>query len=65
MENDIKAGHATTVGRVNDLELFYLQSRGLSEKTAKTLIVQGFLNSMLQEFPKDLSERAKKELEYI
>lgn len=65
LENDIKAGHATTVGRVNDLELFYLQSRGLSEKASKTLIVQGFLNSMLEEFPKDLSERARKEMEYI
>ena len=31
LENDIKAGHATTVGRVNDLELFYLMSRGLSQ----------------------------------
>lgn len=61
-ENDIKAGHATTVGRVNDLELFYLMSRGLTEKTSKSLIVQGFFNSMIEEFPKDLAEKAKKEM---
>lgn len=65
LENDIKAGHATTVGRVNDLELFYLQSRGLSESASKSLIIQGFLNSMLEEFPKDLSERAREELAHI
>lgn len=63
LENDIKAGHATTVGRVNDLEMFYLRSRGLSEKDAKVLIVQGFLNSMLSEFPEKISAKAAKELD--
>jgi Fe-S cluster assembly scaffold protein SufB len=63
LENDIKAGHATTVGRVNDLEMFYLQSRGLSEKAAKALIIQGFLTSMLSEFPIKIAEKAAKELE--
>ena len=65
LENDIKAGHATTVGRVNDLELFYLMSRGLSEKTAKSLIVRGFLSSMLNEFPKTLSDKVSKEIKFI
>ena len=62
LENDIKAGHATTVGRVNDMELFYLMSRGLSEQQAKSLIVQGFLNSMLDSFPEKLADQARKEL---
>jgi Fe-S cluster assembly protein SufD len=61
-ENDIKAGHATTVGRVNDLELFYIMSRGISEQTAKSLIVQGFLDGMLKEFPSSLSAKVTKEL---
>jgi Fe-S cluster assembly scaffold protein SufB len=64
LENDIKAGHATTVGRVNDLELFYLMSRGLSEKDSKSLIVQGFLNSMLEEFPTELANKVKREIEF-
>lgn len=63
LENDIKAGHATTVGRVNDLELFYLRSRGLNEKTAKSFIIQGFLNSMLVDFPKEAADKAYKELD--
>ena len=63
LENDIKAGHATTVGRVNDLEMFYLRSRGISEKTAKALIIQGFLNSMLEEFPNTIASKANKQLE--
>lgn len=63
VENDIKAGHATTVGRINDLELFYLMSRGLSEPQAKELIVEGFLQSILKEFPKELQEKAKEKYE--
>lgn len=63
LENDIKAGHATTVGRVNDLEMFYLRSRGISERSAKALIIQGFLNSMLSEFPEVTAKKAMKELD--
>jgi Fe-S cluster assembly protein SufD len=63
LENDIKAGHATTVGRVNDLEMFYLRSRGVSEKAAKALIIQGFLNSMLVDFPKSIAKKASKGLD--
>ncbi len=62
-ENDIKAGHATTVGKVNDLELFYLQSRGISKKAALSLIVHGFLSSILNEFPKDIASSARKQLD--
>src|SRR5579864_3571235 len=39
LENDIKAGHAATVGRINELEMFYLMSRGIPEEKAKSLIV--------------------------
>lgn len=62
LENDIKAGHATTVGRVNELEVFYLMSRGVSRQKAKELIIQGFLSSLLQQFPKNLQRQAQKEL---
>ena len=63
LENDIKAGHAATVGRINDLELFYLMSRGLSEEKAKQLIVDGFLQSIISQFPKELAEKVNKNYE--
>ena len=59
LENDIKAGHAATVGRINDLELFYLMSRGLPEKKAKELIVEGFLQSIIQQFPNNLAKKVE------
>ncbi|MBI2053209.1 MAG: SufD family Fe-S cluster assembly protein [Candidatus Sungbacteria bacterium] len=37
------AGHAASVGKIDEEQLFYLQSRGLSRKEAEALIVEGFL----------------------
>lgn len=65
LENDIKAGHATTVGKVSETELFYLMSRGLSKTQARDLIIQGFLNGFLQTFPEGKAkEEAQKRLRY-
>ena len=36
------AGHASATGRFDDLQLFYLQSRGIPEETARRLVVRGF-----------------------
>jgi Fe-S cluster assembly protein SufD len=64
IENDIKAGHAATVGRINDLELFYLMSRGIPEEKAKELIVRGFLESIINQFPQKLSDKASAHLNW-
>ncbi|MDR2799577.1 MAG: SufD family Fe-S cluster assembly protein [Bifidobacteriaceae bacterium] len=43
LQGDIQgAGHASAVGRFDEEELFYLMSRGLNEKEAKELLVDGF-----------------------
>lgn len=65
LENDIKAGHATTVGKVNDNELFYLMSRGFSKIKARNLIIQGFLSNFLQMFPEgDVKEKIRDKLKH-
>lgn len=43
--DDVKAGHAASVGKVDADALFYLLSRGLSEQQARTLLVQGFFET--------------------
>jgi len=50
-ENVQGAGHAATVGKVIEEHLFYLRSRGLREAEAKRLIVDGFLNTVLEHIP--------------
>lgn len=47
--NIIGAGHASSVGRFDDEELFYLQSRGVSEADARKLVVRGFFNELIDE----------------
>lgn len=42
------AGHASATGRFDDNHLFYLQSRGIPEITARRLVVQGFLADVIQ-----------------
>jgi Fe-S cluster assembly protein SufD len=40
--NIVGAGHASATGRFDDLQLFYLQSRGIPEDEARRLVVRGF-----------------------
>ncbi|WP_041322664.1 Fe-S cluster assembly protein SufD [Saccharomonospora viridis] len=42
-----KAGHASTTGRFDDEQLFYLQSRGIEEEEARRLVVRGFFYEIL------------------
>ena len=42
------AGHASATGRFDDLQLFYLQSRGIPEETARRLVVRGFFADVVQ-----------------
>jgi Fe-S cluster assembly protein SufD len=41
------AGHASSTGRFDDEQLFYLQSRGISEAEARRLVVRGFLTEIV------------------
>ena len=45
--DEVKAGHAASIGKVDEDALFYLLSRGLSEKDARTLLVEGFFEKEL------------------
>ncbi len=50
-ENDVKAGHAASVGQVNPEHIFYLMSRGISREDAERLIINGFLAPIISEIP--------------
>tara|TARA_Y100000310_G_C20685635_1_gene818755 strand:+ start:696 stop:1877 length:1182 start_codon:yes stop_codon:yes gene_type:complete len=48
--NEVKASHGATIGQVSEEHLFYLMSRGLSRDEAEKLIVQGFLEPLIEHF---------------
>ncbi|TNM39633.1 Fe-S cluster assembly protein SufD [Nocardioides albidus] len=43
------AGHASATARFDDEQLFYLRSRGISEKEAQRLVVHGFFNDLIRQ----------------
>ncbi len=42
------AGHASATARFDDEQLFYLRSRGVSEKESRRLVVHGFFNDLIR-----------------
>jgi len=46
--NDVRCTHGATVGRIDEEQVFYLTSRGISKKDAERLIVYGFINDVLE-----------------
>jgi Fe-S cluster assembly protein SufD len=45
----VGAGHASTTGRFDDEQLFYLMSRGVAMADARRLVVRGFFNEIVSE----------------
>jgi Fe-S cluster assembly protein SufB len=50
-EQNVQLGHEASVSRISEEQLFYLQSRGLSEAEASTMIVSGFIEPLVKELP--------------
>ncbi|WP_062109359.1 Fe-S cluster assembly protein SufD [Bacillus niameyensis] len=50
-EDDVMAGHAASVGRIDELQLYYLMSRGIARPEAQRLIIHGFLAPVVEKLP--------------
>jgi len=50
-QEDVSISHEATVSKVSDEQLFYLQSRGISEEQAMMMIVNGFIEPIVKELP--------------
>ncbi len=58
-ENELKAGHASTVGKPDAEQIFYMKSRGISEDEAQMIIIEGFFDPILKLIPDTLREKTK------
>ena len=47
LADDVRCSHGTTIGQLEEDELFYLRSRGLNEGIARELLVHGFAGEVL------------------
>ena len=46
--DDVKCSHGCTIGQLDEEGLFYLRSRGISEKAGKSLLVHAFAIDILE-----------------
>ncbi|MCP3032808.1 Fe-S cluster assembly protein SufD [Halobacillus sp. A1] len=61
-EDDVTAGHAASVGRVDPMQLYYLMSRGISKFEAERLIIHGFLAPVVNQLPVEAVKQQMKQL---
>lgn len=62
---DVTLSHEAMVGKIADEEVFYLMSRGLSEKEAVSLIVRGFLSVEVKGIPQSIKDQIHQTLELL
>lgn len=63
-ENDVEASHATTVGQIDENQMYYLQSRGLNKNEATQLITLGALMPIAEVLTDaQLKEQMKEKIE--
>jgi Fe-S cluster assembly protein SufD len=48
LADDVRCTHAAAIAQIDKDQLFYLTSRGLDPAAAKTLIIEGFLESLVE-----------------
>jgi Fe-S cluster assembly protein SufD len=53
LANDVRCTHAAAVAQIDPDQVFYLRSRGLSDETAKRLVIEGFLSELVERFGSD------------
>jgi len=51
LTDDVRCTHGVTVGKLEQEPLFYLKSRGIPEREAERLIVEGFFDPIMQRIP--------------
>lgn len=63
--DEVECSHGATVGRLDERALFYLKSRGISEKRAEQILIQAFIQESIDKIPlswiRELISRALQE----
>ena len=46
--DDVKCTHGATIGQLNDESIFYLRSRGMSQDTARQMLIHAFAGEIIE-----------------
>jgi Fe-S cluster assembly protein SufD len=62
LANEVKCSHGATTSRIDEQELYYLQSRGIPRNTAERMISLGFLTEVIQSIASDSTKEMALEI---
>jgi Fe-S cluster assembly protein SufD len=51
LADDVRCTHGATVGKIDSNQVFYLRTRGIPERLAERMIVEGFFDPIMQRIP--------------
>jgi Fe-S cluster assembly protein SufD len=51
--DDVSCSHGCTTGQLDEEQLFYLRSRGISESKAKAMLLHAFVNDIIDKIELD------------
>lgn len=58
--DDVKCSHGSAIGRLDEMQLFYMRTRGLDESRARLLLKQAFMSDVIEKVHiSGLNERLK------
>ncbi len=52
--DDVKCSHGSTTGQIDEEAIFYLRARGISEKSAKSLMINGFVGEVVEQISNEI-----------
>jgi Fe-S cluster assembly protein SufD len=64
-ENDVACAHASSVGPLDEIQRWYLESRGVERKDAERLMIQGFFFEMTDHLPVTVAELVNRDVSEI
>ncbi|MDX6485703.1 MAG: Fe-S cluster assembly protein SufD, partial [Gaiellaceae bacterium] len=50
LANDVRCTHAAAIAQIDPEQVFYLNSRGLGDASAKRLVIEGFMSELVERF---------------
>ena len=50
LANDVRCTHAAAIAQIDKEQLFYLRARGLGEPVAQRLVIEGFMQELVERF---------------
>jgi len=51
LADDVRCSHGASIGRLDEDELFYLQTRGIPRREAEQLVMEGFFGEIVERVP--------------